>query len=56
MLSWYISVKEVFGFQNLKVSSSDILFQKKPAHVSLILLFWLLDRSEVICENEKHGL
>ena len=37
-LSWNISVKEIFGFQKLKISFSEIL-QKKQPHASLILLF-----------------
>ena len=36
---WNISVKEIFSFQKQKLSFSKILFQKKPPHVSLILLF-----------------
>ena len=38
-LSWSISLKEIFGFQKLKSSFSEILFQKKPPHSLLILLF-----------------
>ena len=38
-LSWNISVKEIFSFQKLKISFSEILFQKKLPQASLILLF-----------------
>ena len=55
MLSLNISVKEIFGFQKLKISFSEILFQKKPPHASLVLLFLLRNR-EVICRNEKRVL
>ena len=34
-----ISVKEIFSFQKLKILFSEIIFQKKPPHASLILLF-----------------
>ena len=60
-LNWFsklllnISVKEIFGFQKLKISFSEILFQKKPLHASLVLLFLLRNR-EVICRNEKRVL
>ena len=60
-LNWFsklllnISVKEIFGFQKLKISFSEILFQKKPSHASLVLLFLLRNR-EVICRNEKRVL
>ena len=52
MLSLNISVKEIFGFQKLKISFSEILFQKKTPHASLVLLFQLRNREEVICRNE----
>ena len=42
-----ISVKEMFGFQKLKISFSEILFQKKLPYASLILLFQLCNREEV---------
>ena len=60
-LNWFsklllnISVKEIFGFQKLKISFSEILFPKKPPHASLVLLFLLRNR-EVICRNEKRVL
>ena len=38
-LSWNISVKEIFSFQKLKILFSEILLQRKPPHVSLVLLF-----------------
>ena len=37
--SWNISVKEIFSFQKLKISFSEILLQRKPPHASLVLLF-----------------
>ena len=56
MLSWNILVKEIFGFQKLKISFSEILFQKNPSQVSLVLLLQLPNREEVICRNEKRVL
>ena len=53
MLSLNISVKEIFGFQKLKILFNEILFQKKTPHFSLVLLFQLRNREEVICGNEK---
>ena len=50
---WNISVKEMFSFQELKISFSEILFQKKPLHSSLILSFYVHNREEVIRKNEK---
>ena len=35
-------MKEIFGFH-----------QKKPPHASLVLLFQLHNKEEVICRNEK---
>ena len=55
-LSWDISVKEIFSFQKLKMSFSEILFQKKLPNASLILLFKLRNREEVIYKNEKRVL
>ena len=49
-------MKESFGFQKLKFSFSEILLQKKPPHASLVLLFLLRNREEVICKNEKRVL
>ena len=46
-------MKEIFGFQKLKISFSEILFQKKPLHASLILLFQLRNREEVTCKIGK---
>ena len=51
-----ISVKEIFSFQKLKISFSEILFQKKPPHASLVVLFQLCNREEAICRNEKRVL
>ena len=48
-----ISVKEMFGFQKLKISFSEILFQKKSPYASLILLFQLCNREEVFSKNEQ---
>ena len=56
MLSLNILVKEIFGFQKLKISFSEILFQKNPSQVSLVLLLQLPNREEVICRNEKRVL
>ena len=52
-LSWNISLKEIFSFQNLNISFSKILLQKKLPHTSLVLLFYLHNKEEVICKNEK---
>ena len=49
-------MKEIFGFQKLKISLSETLFQKKPPYASLILLFQLGNREKVICKNEKRLL
>ena len=38
-LSWNISVKEIFSFQKLKISFSEILLQRKLPHPPLVLLF-----------------
>ena len=46
-------MKETFTFQKLKISFSEILFQKKLPHASLVLLFWLRNKEEVIRKNEK---
>ena len=35
-LSWNISVKVIFSFQKLKISFSEIPFQKRPPHAQLI--------------------
>ena len=45
-----------FKFGSLKISFSEILFQKKPPHTSLVLLFQLRKREEVVCTNEKRVL
>ena len=55
-LLWNISVKEIFSFQKLKIPFREILFQKKPPHALLILLFELLNREKYICKNEKSVL
>ena len=49
-------MKEMFGFQKLKVSFNEILFKKKPPHSSLVLLSQLRNREKVICRNEKRLL
>ena len=46
-------MKEIFSFQKLIISFSEILFLMRPPHASLILLFQMLNREEVICKNEK---
>ena len=38
-LSWNISIKKVLAFQKQKISSSEIVFQKRLPHAPLILLF-----------------
>ena len=38
-LSWNISMKKVLAFQKQKISSSEIVFQKRLPHAPLILLF-----------------
>ena len=47
-LSWNILVKEIFNFQKLKILFSEILFQKKPPLASLVLLFELRNKEEVV--------
>ena len=42
-----------FGFQKLNISFSEILFQKKPPHKSLILLFSLRKGEEVFVKMKK---
>ena len=37
-LSRNISVTQIFNFQKLEILLSEILFQKKPPHTSLVLL------------------
>ena len=47
----------MFGFQKLKISFSQILFQKKLPYASLVLVFQFRNREEVICSsNEKRVL
>ena len=53
--SYASPLKEIFSFQMLKISFSEIFLQKKPPHVSLVLLFYLRNK-EVICKNEKRVL
>ena len=60
-LLWNISVKEIFSFQKLKILFSEILFQKRPPHASLILLFWLCKTmnnvyGSVNCKNQYNSL
>ena len=45
--------KRNFWLSKLKILFSEILFQKKPPHVSLVILFQLGNREEVIHRNEK---
>ena len=52
-LSWTFQWINIFGFRKLKISFSEIHFQKKPSHTSLIPLFELRNREEVSCKNEK---
>ena len=47
-LSWNISVKEI--------SFNEILLQKKPPLASLVLLFQLHNKEEIICKYEKRVL
>ena len=42
-----------FWLSKAKNFFSEILFQKKPPHASLVLLFQLCNREEVICINEN---
>ena len=50
-------MKEILSFQKLKISFSEILLLKKPSHASLVILFYLHNKEEVICKNkENHWL
>ena len=46
-------MKEIFGYQKLKVLFCEKLFQKKPPHVLLILLFQLGNEEQVVVKNEN---
>ena len=48
-------MEEIFSFEKLKISFSEIPFQKKPPHasLSLVLISEEINREEVICKNEK---
>ena len=48
-------MKEIFSFQKLKISFSKILLLKKPSHESLVLLFYLHNKEEVIYKNNKEN-
>ena len=50
------AVKEIISSQKLKISFSEILVQKRLPQASIILLFQLRNRVEIVCKNEKHVL
>ena len=43
----------MLSFQKLQISFNKILFQKKPPHASLVILFESRSREEVISKDEN---
>ena len=48
--------KKNFSFQKIKISFSEILFQRKLPRTPSVLLFQLRHKEELICKNEKRVL
>ena len=48
--------KRNFWLSKLKILFSEILFQKKPPHASLVILFQSRNREEVIYRDETRVL
>ena len=46
-------MEEIFGFQKLKISFSEILFQEKPSPRVIISIVLIAYREEVICKKRN---